>query len=157
MTGSAAGTEVYAGFWIRLWAAVIDTILFALIALPVLWGAYGNEYFESTALIQGPLDFLVTWVFPALAVILFWIYKAATPGKMAAGLRIVDARTGDRPSTGQFIGRYFAYYVSLLPLGLGYFWILWDPKRQGFHDELAGTVVLRRQRAPEQPSFRPSV
>ena len=156
MSSSAAVTEVYGGFWIRVWASVIDSVLLGLVVLPILWGAYGNEYFESTAIVEGPLDFVLTWVFPALAVILFWLYKAATPGKMAVGLRIVDARTGGRPSTGQFIGRYFAYYVSLLPLALGYFWILWDPKKQSFHDKLAGTVVLRRRRPPEQPSFQPS-
>ncbi len=148
MSSPAAASDVYGGFWIRVWAAVIDSVLLMLIVLPVLWGAYGNEYFESTAVVHGPLDFLLTWVLPALAIILFWLYKAATPGKMAVGLRIVDARTGGRPSTGQCIGRYFAYYVSLLPLGLGYFWILWDPRKQSFHDKLAGTVVLRRQRAP---------
>jgi uncharacterized RDD family membrane protein YckC len=153
MTGSVPVVEVYGGFWIRIWAAVIDWLLFALIVLPILWGAYGAEYFESEAILEGPLDFVLTWMLPALAVILFWIYKAATPGKMAVGLRIVDARTGNHPSTGQLIGRYFGYYVSLLPLGLGYFWILWDPKKQSFHDKLAGTVVLRRQRVPEHPSF----
>lgn len=156
MSTSAAPTEAYAGFWIRVWASVIDSVLLALIVFPVLWGAYGSEYFDSTALVHGPLDFLVSWVFPALAVILFWLYKAATPGKMAAGLHIVDARTGGQPSTAQCIGRYFAYYVSLLPLGLGYFWILWDPRKQGFHDKLAGTVVLRRRRDPERPTSGPS-
>ena len=153
MTGSVAVVEVYGGFWIRAWACVVDSLLLGLIALPILWGAYGGQYFESTAFVQGPLDFVLTWVFPAVAVLLFWIYKGATPGKMAVGLRIVDARTGRHPSTGQLIGRYFAYYVSLLPLGLGYFWVLWDPKKQGFHDKLAGTVIVRRQRPPEQPSF----
>ena len=157
MSSSVAVAEVYGGFWIRVWSAVIDSLLLGLIVLPILWGAYGADYFDSTAIVQGPLDFLLTWVLPALFVILFWIYKAATPGKMAVGLRIVDARTGKHPSTGQLIGRYFAYYVSLLPLGLGYFWILWDPKKQGFHDKLAGTVVLRRQRTPEEPSFPSAV
>ena len=56
---------------------------------------------------------------------------------------IVDARTGKAPSKGQLIGRYFAYYLSLLPLGLGFLWIAWDQRKQGWHDKIAGTVVIR--------------
>jgi uncharacterized RDD family membrane protein YckC len=41
------------------------------------------------------------------------------------------------------IGRYFAYYLSTILLGLGFLWIIWDPKKQGWHDKLAGTVVVR--------------
>lgn len=153
MDTSEPGSEVYGGFWIRVWAFIIDTVLICVIILPVLWGIYGKEYFDSPKLIAGPADFLVTWVLPAIAVILFWIYKSATPGKMAVGLRIVDARTGEHPSNGQLIGRYLAYYLSLLPLGLGYFWVAWDARKQGWHDKLAGTVVVRRVRAPEVPAF----
>jgi uncharacterized RDD family membrane protein YckC len=80
-------------------------------------------------------------------VVLFWMYRQATPGKMAIGARIVNARTGERPSTGQLIGRYFAYYVSILPLMLGFVWVAFDPRKQGFHDKLANTVVVRVQKA----------
>lgn len=143
MTEAAVSTRVYAGFWVRVAAALIDSLLAALILGPILWAIYGKEYFNSEALLAGPMDFLLTWVLPALAVILFWIYKSATPGKMALGLRIVDARTGNVPTTGQCIGRYFGYYVSLLPLGVGILWVAFDERKQGFHDKLAGTVVLR--------------
>ena len=70
-------------------------------------------------------------------------YRQATPGKMAIGAKIVDAKTGGNASTGQLIGRYFAYYVSILPLMLGIIWVGIDPKKQGFHDKLAGTMVVR--------------
>lgn len=153
MDTSEQSNEVYGGFWIRLWASIIDTLLACIIIVPVLWGVYGKEYFDSPKLIVGPVDFLVSWVLPAIAVMLFWIYRGATPGKMAVALRIADARTGGHPSTGQFIGRYFAYFVSLLPLGLGYFWVAWDPKKQAWHDKLAGTVVIRRLRQPAVPEF----
>ena len=143
MTEPAASTRVYAGFWVRVVAALIDSLLAALILGPILWAIYGKEYFGSEALLAGPADFLLTWVLPAIAVILFWMYKSATPGKMALGLRIVDARSGNVPTTGQCIGRYFGYYVSLLPLGVGILWVAFDARKQGFHDKLAGTVVIR--------------
>jgi uncharacterized RDD family membrane protein YckC len=133
----------YAGFWIRFVASLIDSVLLLIIILPLLIAVYGWEYFESTELVQGPFDFLVGWVFPAVAVIVFWIYRAATPGKMAVGARIVDARTGEKPSTGQLIGRYFAYFVSLLPLLFGFLWAAFDARKQAWHDKLAGTVVVR--------------
>lgn len=132
----------YAGFWRRVAASIIDTFLQFIIVAPILAWAYGFDYFISTDLYQGPLDFFLSWVAPAIAVILFWMYKQATPGKMVMSLRIVDAKTGERPSTGQLIGRYFAYFVSTLGLCLGYVWVAFDPKKQGWHDKLAGTVVI---------------
>jgi uncharacterized RDD family membrane protein YckC len=144
MTEPAASTNMYAGFWVRVGAALIDSFLAALILGPVVWAVYGPQYFTSDTLLAGPLDFLLTWVLPAVAVILFWVYKSATPGKMALGLKIVDAGTGELPSTGQCIGRYFGYYVSLLPVGAGILWVAFDARKQGFHDKLAGTVVVRR-------------
>lgn len=136
---------VYAGFWIRVLAAIVDTIILVALLGPIVWAIYGEEYFSSDAIIQGPLDFLLTWVLPMVAVILFWIYRSATPGKMAVHASIVDARTGAQPTKGQLIGRYFGYYVSILPLGLGLIWVAFDPRKQGFHDKLAGTVVIRRR------------
>jgi len=145
MTQPAVSSDVYAGFWIRVWAAIIDSVLAVLILGPILWAVYGRDYFTSTTLIAGPVDFLLTWVLPAVAVILFWMYKSATPGKIAAGLWIVDAKSGEKPTTGQCVGRYLGYYVSLLPLGAGILWVAFDRRKQGFHDKLAGTVVVRRR------------
>src|SRR5512140_1245896 len=139
----------YAGFWVRVGAALIDTILIAIVIWPVMTAVYGTEYWSGDKLVQGPVDFLVNWVLPAVAIVLFWLYRQATPGKMAIGARIVDARTGAKPTTGQLVGRYFAYYVSLLPLCLGFFWVGWDPRKQGWHDKLAGTVVVRNRRRGE--------
>ena len=136
----------YAGFWIRTGAAIIDSILIVLIIVPLLIAIYGWAYFDGnhSGLIAGPADFLISWVLPPLAVIAFWIVKQATPGKMAVSTRIVDAASGEAASAGQLVGRYLAYYVSLLPLGLGILWVAFDKKKQGWHDKLAGTVVVRR-------------
>jgi uncharacterized RDD family membrane protein YckC len=62
---------------------------------------------------------------------------------MALRLRVVDARTGQAITTGKAIGRYLGYYVSALPLLLGFIWVGIDKRKQGFHDKLAGTVVIR--------------
>lgn len=135
----------YAGFWIRTLATVIDSILIMLITFPIFVYTYGWAYFdvEKTGFIAGPADFLISWMLPSIAVIIFWLKKQATPGKMVVGVKVVDAVTGNTISVGQAIGRYLAYFVSLIPLGLGFVWIAFDSKKQGLHDKLAGTVVVK--------------
>ncbi|WP_320043041.1 RDD family protein [uncultured Desulfobacter sp.] len=85
-------------------------------------------------------------ILPAIAIIIFWTYKSATPGKMALKLTIVDAKNGGHPSTGQLIGRYFGYYISIIPLFLGLIWVGIDRRKQGLHDKLAGTVVIKNNK-----------
>jgi uncharacterized RDD family membrane protein YckC len=111
--------------------------------VPVLTAIYGSEYWLGDALITGPWDIFFNYVFPAMAVIVFWIYKSATPGKMMLHLHIVDAKSGCKPSTMQFVGRYLGYYVAAIPLFLGFVWVAFDKRKQGWHDKLAGTVVIR--------------
>jgi len=135
--------QEYAGFWIRTGAAIIDSLLILIITLPILTAVYGSDYWISGSFVRGFWDVVVNYILPAIAVIVFWTYKSATPGKMATKLTIVDARTGGQPSTGQLIGRYFGYYISMLPLFLGIFWVGIDRRKQGFHDKLAGTVVIK--------------
>lgn len=132
----------YVGFLARFLASVIDSFLAMVIIMPVLFMVYGESLLSVENFAGGPLYYLMTWVFPAVAVVLFWIARAATPGKMLINARIVDARTGGKPSTGQLIGRYLGYYVSMLPLFLGFFWVAFDKRKQGWHDKLARTVVV---------------
>lgn len=136
---------VYIGFWLRVAASIIDSIIVMAVTWPFLLTIYGKELFDKTSFIHGPAEFLLSYVLPAIAVILFWIYKSATPGKMAVGAEIVDAKTLGKPSKGQMIGRYFGYYVSILPLMLGIIWVAFDPRKQGWHDKLAGTVVIQKR------------
>lgn len=144
----------YVGFWPRVGAAIIDSLLIAAICWPLLTWFYGADYWTDTDFVKGPADFLLNWVFPAVAVVLFWVYRQATPGKMAIGARIVDARTGEPASTRQLIGRYLGYYVSIIPFCVGLIWVAFDPRKQGWHDKLAGTVVVRsRKRGPEAVRF----
>lgn len=133
----------YAGFWIRVGASLIDTLLVFLLTVPILYLFYGQSYWLDESMIKGFWDVVISYVFPTAAVITFWVYKSATPGKMATHLTIVDAKTGGKPTTAQFVIRYLGYYVSIIPLFLGLIWVGIDKRKQGFHDKMAGTVVLR--------------
>ncbi len=141
----------YVGFWARVGAALIDTLLIAIVVWPIMHFVYGSDYSLDGAIIKGPVDFIVSWILPAVAVIWFWIARQATPGKMVIAARIVDASTGEPATTGQLIGRYFAYYVSIIPFMLGLIWVGIDARKQGWHDKLANTVVVRNKRRGVQP------
>ncbi len=144
----------YVGFWSRVGASIIDSLLVAVICLPLVTWLYGGDYWLDPRLIKGPLDFLISWILPAVGIVLFWIYRQATPGKMAISARIVDAKTGQAPSTRQLVIRYLGYFISTIPFGLGLMWVGFDPRKQGWHDKLAGTVVVRpRNRGPAAVSF----
>lgn len=132
----------YAGFWVRAAASIVDSIILALIVGPIIYAVYGAAYLDVEGMIAGPTDFLLTWIFPAVAIVVFWIYKSATPGKMMFKLRIMDEGLGRDATAGQCVIRYIGYYVSMLPLFLGFLWVMWDDKKQGWHDKLARTVVV---------------
>lgn len=147
-------TLEYAGFWVRVGASLIDTVLMLLVTFPLLLAIYGWQYFSAEEMIAGPADFLISWVLPAVAVVLFWVHRQATPGKAVFSLRVVDADSGESLSVGQSIGRYLAYFLSSLPLGLGLIWVGLDSHKQGWHDKLANTVVVRpKKRGPQPVSF----
>ena len=133
----------YAGFWSRVGASLIDAILLLMITIPISMIIY-DDFLKNESIILGPADFLINYAFPFISVVLFWLYKGATPGKLALNLKIVDATTGENISLGQSIGRYFAYIPASIPLLLGIFWVGWDRKKQGWHDKLAKTVVIKK-------------
>jgi uncharacterized RDD family membrane protein YckC len=135
----------YVGFWERVAASVVDSILMLMIIYPLLFAVYGSSYFSKVTFSAGPVDLLLNYVFPAVAVLIFWIYKSATPGKMAINAVIVDAATLQKPSNGKLVIRYVCYYLSMIPLFLGYFWIGWDKRKQGWHDKIAGTLVIKKR------------
>jgi uncharacterized RDD family membrane protein YckC len=146
----------YVGFWPRVGASIIDSILVAVILFPLLTWVYGGDYWLDPSLVKGPADFLFSWILPAVAIVIFWIYRQATPGKMVVSAKIVDAKTGGKPTTQQLVVRYLGYFVSTIPLGLGLLWVAFDPRKQGWHDKMAGTVVVRpRNRGPAAVSFDP--
>lgn len=157
--GAADGTEtvsagaIYVGFWARFVAFLIDSTVATLILAPVSARVMDEivvadydlgDRAELILLLQrltAQLSFdllLMGTVF-----VLFWVFKNATPGKMLFRCVIVDATTLARPSTFQNIVRYLCYYVSLIPFGLGFLWIGLDSKKQGWHDKISRTVVIK--------------
>jgi len=71
----------------------------------------------------------------------WWSMIEETPGKAALGLRVVRTN-GQRMTVWRSIVRSLAYWVSALPLFLGFLWILVDDERQGWHDKIADTCVV---------------
>ena len=62
---------------------------------------------------------------------------------MLLKLKIVDAETGGKPGIIRCIVRYFGYLIAMLPFGLGFMWVGWDPRKQGWHDKIARTLVVQ--------------
>ncbi len=112
----------YAGIRIRAIATVIDFFLLGLLT------------------ILGPKN--VTSAFCLLSVIPLWFYLQATPGKLLCRIHVVDAATNQRASFRQCAIRGIAYVPSLLVLCLGFVWIAFDLKHQGWHDKIANTAVI---------------
>jgi uncharacterized RDD family membrane protein YckC len=136
----------YAGFWIRFLASVFDSVLLLMVMVPLLMMFYGPEVLfmsESPGLVYD----IINYALPIIAVIIFWRYRAATPGKIMMDIYIVDADTLEQPTFGRLLLRYFGYYVSIFTLFLGFFFIGWDKRRQGFHDKIANTIVIRKSGA----------
>ena len=73
--------------------------------------------------------------------ILLWSMGGQTVGQYVAGVRVVRLN-GRKMNFKASLVRYLGYFVSFFALGLGYFWVLWDDRRQGFQDKLARTVVV---------------
>ncbi|MGD8926807.1 MAG: RDD family protein [Thioalkalispiraceae bacterium] len=146
---------VYVGFWLRFAAAVIDSIAVLVIVIPLLLIIYDGNFLSIKVdpdlnqtlrnLVPDFGEFIIKYILPAVAIILFWVFKSATPGKMAIGAEIVDAKTLSKPSTRQLIIRYLGYYVSILPFMLGFIWAAFDHRKQAWHDKLAGTVVIQKR------------
>tara|TARA_R110000772_G_scaffold114441_8_gene218939 strand:- start:2235 stop:2753 length:519 start_codon:yes stop_codon:yes gene_type:complete len=146
----------YAGFWVRVWASIIDTVLFGLLLMPVFaltmgeaqWSSIERDGMHASTMsfqsmgMSGGVSVLLNYILPAIVVIIFWTYKSATPGKLLLKIRIVDAKTGGKPSTVQWLIRYIGYYVSAFVFMLGFIWVGFDRRKQGWHDKLASTVVI---------------
>lgn len=132
----------YAGFWLRVAASLIDTVWLCLIVYTLLALLVGPQAMLPDAPYT-PLRFLVAWVLPIALVIGFWLFRSATPGKMLLKLKVVDTQTLGPVPMPRLLLRYAGYYVAVAPLALGLLWVGWDARKQGWHDKLAGTLVIR--------------
>ena len=150
--GASAGAHAqpeleYVGFWLRVLASLIDSLLLVIVTLPLTFALYGRFSAPAGHGVQAGIEVLINWLLPAVLVLWLWRRLQATPGKLALSARIVDARTGAAPTLRQLVIRYVGYFVSTLPLGAGLLWVAFDRRKQGWHDKLAGTVVVRPARA----------
>jgi len=102
---------------------------------------------EQHALERLVTENLLQIAFLALYTLPFWFRFAATPGKMLFRLEIQDAATGKPMSHSQAVIRFLSYIVSVLPFSLGFVWVLFNKKKRGFHDLIAGTVVVVRPKS----------
>jgi uncharacterized RDD family membrane protein YckC len=154
---------IYAGFWLRVLAYLIDAAILGIFAVPILIGAamamgiggvlasiprnsdpFSNglppvfALFISFCVLLGIFG---TWLYYALLESSEW---QGTAGKKALGLIVTDM-SGRRVSFARASGRHFGKLVtSLIPLGIGYALAGFTEKRQTLHDMLASCLVLRK-------------
>jgi uncharacterized RDD family membrane protein YckC len=144
----------YAGFWRRFAAVLIDSLVLLIIITPLAYffsqGAYlpgfdpQGDIAAQLASLQLDWNYLlINDLLPMVLVIFFWVRFRGTPGKQLMNCEVVDANTLGNLTVGQSILRYIGYFLSTLPLCLGFFWVIWDKKKRGFHDLLAHTVVIQ--------------
>jgi uncharacterized RDD family membrane protein YckC len=129
LASSWSSSPDYAGFWQRAAALLVDALLAVIVAAPVI--VLTKKLFVLPAV--------------AVAVIGFWRYCGATPGKLALGMKIVDAATGQPPTLGRLALRFLGYFVSAFPLYLGFLWAAVDRRKQGWHDKIARTIVVNSE------------
>ncbi len=134
---AALAPVVYAGFWIRFFAWIIDTVIVWIgSGVFVALSRFGPAYTASLpVLLLGPLYF-----------VLLTGLRGQTLGKMAVGVRVAG-KDGKAPGLGyaalrEIVGKFVSGFVFLL----GFLWIGWDGRKQGWHDKIAGTFVVRVRR-----------
>jgi uncharacterized RDD family membrane protein YckC len=131
----------YAGFWIRLVAYIIDGIIvgvpFAIIA--AIAGAASGDPQSGVVILIRLLGFLVSIGY----FVYFWS-QGQTIGMRALSLRVADAQTGGQITIGKAVLRYIGFIISAIPCYIGLIWAAFDGRKQGWHDKIGGTVVVRQ-------------
>lgn len=128
----------YVNFPRRLMAALLDAALILLLLSVLSWALP----LDITSGAESSFAIVLQLIGAGVFVVIFWQLFQGTPGKLLLGCRIVDARTGGHPQPWQLVLRLFGYVLSVAPAGLGFFWMFWDARRQGWHDKLARTLVV---------------
>jgi uncharacterized RDD family membrane protein YckC len=128
--GPAAGL-VYGGFWIRLVAYIIDAILLYVVnfilSQVVNLGVYGWTSLLSIVYFIG-----------------MWGYRGQTVGMMPFNMSVVRNEDGGKITWVQAILRYIGLIISFLVIFIGVIWVAFDSRKRGWHDMIAGTVVVRK-------------
>jgi uncharacterized RDD family membrane protein YckC len=151
--GLAAARAVnrrYAGFWIRVAATLIDSVILWLVNTAIQLATFGI-FAASPVDPDSPASSMIVVIISNLLQIAvdifyatFFVGKfAATPGKMACGIKVIVS-DGSRVSYWRAFGRYFAKMLSSLTLGIGFIMIAFDSKKRGLHDYICNTRVVRK-------------
>jgi uncharacterized RDD family membrane protein YckC len=141
-----------AGLATRLVAFAIDFgLLFAVYSLAsgVIASVVSFSFGSTLTLAGGIVLGVIGYLLGGAVLVLFWSLGGQTPGMRVLSIRLMQDGSPD-VTLGRAIKRLFALVVALLPLGLGYFWILRNPSRHAWHDTMTGTEVVydEQQRAP---------
>jgi len=152
---AAAGGGTFGGFWIRFVAAVIDAIIIGIPA-GIIIGASGAFQCTNTSIvtINGYASVAPTCTFnPSVEIVIFILEivyfvglwgMGATLGQRLLSLHVVDQNSGANIGFGRAFVRFIGYIIASIPFALGLIWAGFDPRKQGWHDKIAGTVVVRR-------------
>lgn len=151
---AAAGTA-YAGFWRRLGAWAIDQVILSVAGaiIGILLGiglAVGAAATGHSTVSSQSADVLTVPLY-IVGAILSWLYFTVceasawqgTPGKLALGIKVTDL-SGRRISWGRANARFWSKLISGLTLGIGYLMVAFTERKQGLHDMIAATLVMRR-------------
>ena len=139
----------YAGFWRRTAASLLDTVIFSIVLALLFTLLHGREYLDwymnpgrDPLTPYSHATVLLEQLLMLVATLYLWVRYLGTPGKLLLSCHVVDAETFKPLRPGQAVGRYVGYFLSILTFGLGFLWVAWDERKQGFHDKLARTVVI---------------
>lgn len=147
--GSDPGTEktiTVVGFGLRLAALLLDGLLLGfltmllILTLGIVFG-FLQAYAPDRSMAVDRLSVGITILFSVAYYVTAWAKSGQTIGKSVLGIKVVGA-DGKPPSGGKALLRYFGYLVSGLVFALGFVWVVFDRKRQGWHDKIAGTYVV---------------
>ncbi len=142
-----AGGLRYGGFWIRFVAKLIDFFILGLFGA-LINGVLGAVVPMGPESEEGLVVFVVLsnilQIALAVGYTTYFLGKfAATPGKMACGLKVITPE-GDPITYSRALGRYFAEVLSGLILGIGYLMAAFDEEKKTLHDRVAGTRVVKK-------------
>ena len=151
VVGEPAPLPQYAGFLARGMALGIDILLIHLLyagclgaVATALWAHAPHWLVLVPSLFFAFLFFLLT--FPLFVTVYFLAlhgWQGQTLGKMFMGLRVVRVDGGEVTPGLAFL-RFIGYGLSILPLGLGFFWSTIDREKCAWHDHLAATRVVMK-------------
>jgi uncharacterized RDD family membrane protein YckC len=142
----------YAGFWMRVAAYLIDSLIISAVNTVAFLLLFVIAIADAPAAGDTSPAFSSAIYLVLLASFIFsWLYftipesgsRQATIGKRALGLIVTDEE-GRRIGFGKANGRYFGKFLSALILYIGFIMVAFTGRKQGLHDLLAGTLVLRR-------------